>query len=307
MSTATQEPTQTRRAKILLIDDDESEFYLVNELLSDKKTLFELKWVESLALGIEHLSKEHVDVIVLDLFLADSKGLETFNLLKSRVKDVPIVIMSGLDDEKSAVEAIQLGAQDFLVKDHVNGDRLSRVLLYAIKRNEIQRDPKNVGLIDRLTGLYNRQGFLVMAEPPLKAAQRDKRGFFVCYTLLNDLDRILRLHGAAEADHALLTAADILRESFRSSDLIARIGHDEFAILTAGQGDYSPKIISSRIKNNQKYYNAQFNRYRLSLSMCTVFFDPAEDLSTQHLITKGDHVFADYKAKINVGDFVVSN
>lgn len=305
MSTAIQE-TKKQPAKVLLIDDDEAEFHLVSELLSDKKQQFQLVWVDNLKKGIEHINAEKVDVVLLDLFLGDSRGLETFKRMKELVKNTPIVILSGLDDEQSAVDAIQQGAQDFLVKDTVDGNRLSRVIQYAIKRNEAQKDPKNVGLIDTLTGLYNRRGFFTVADLHLKAAQRAKLGFFVCFAILNDLPNIIEQFGAAEGDHAVLTASEILRESFRSSDLIARVGPDEFAILTADQGNYSPNVISSRIKTNQKYYNAQFNRYRLTLSMCAVPFEPSEDVTVDDLSKKADAVFGNYRAKKNMDQFFLS-
>ncbi len=290
-----EEKIQVRRAKVLLIDDDEAQYHLVDELLKEKGTLFDLEWVDSLNKAFDRIPQGAVDVILLDLFLGDSRGLDTFKRMKARVKDIPIVIVSGLDDEKSAVEAIQQGAQDFLVKNGLDGSRLSRVIQFAIKRHEIQKDPRNEGLVDSLTGLYNKHGFLTMIEPHLKSAQRAKKGFFICFAIMDNLKNINEMYGAAEGDRALLTTAEILQESFRSTDMVGRMGADEFAILTTEQGQYSPKVTFSRIRNNQKYYNAQFNLYRLSISMCAVFFDPEKRLSLEDISAKTDQVFAQYK------------
>jgi two-component system, cell cycle response regulator len=301
-----QSPAQTK-TKVLLIDDDEVEYHLVNELLNERKFHFELEWRETLKQGMERLAQGHVDVVLLDLFLGDSKGLDTFKRVKEQFKDIPIVILSGLDDEQSAVDAIQQGAQDFLVKDHVTGTRLSRVIQFAMKRHEVQNDPKNIGLIDNFSGLYNKPGFLTIADQYIKTAQRTKKGFFICFAILNDLAQIKEIYGETEANHAILTTSEIIRESFRSSDLMARMGPDEFAILTTEQDNYTPKVLSSRIKKNQKYYNAQFNRYRLSLSMCAIYFEPTESLSVNDVAEKAEHVFSNYNAKKNMDQFFVTN
>lgn len=293
------------KIKILIIDDDEAEFLLVSELLREREHLYDLKWVDSLAKGIS--SVDDADVIILDLFLGDSRGLDTFIQMKSHVKEKPIIILSGLDDEGVAVEAIQKGAQDFLVKDHVDGDRLSRVIQYALKRSEIKNDPKNIGLIDPLTGLYNRQGFLVMAEQYLKGLQRNRKEFLIYFAVLEEYSQIASDFGKSEADHAVLLSSEILRESFRASDLIWRIGDDEFAILAIEYGNLNPKIVSSRIKNNQKYCNAKFNLYRLSLSMSVSLFDFKENSSVQELLTKIDQVFNDYKSRKNIKNFFPTN
>ncbi len=294
----------TRQAHVLMIDDDEAEFVLVSEMLRDKEAFFNLIWVDNLQKAFEHLQKEKVDVILLDLFIRESRGLETFKNLKTVVRDIPIVILSGLDDERSALEAIQQGAQDFLVKDHIDGNRLSRVIQYAIQRNETQKDPKNIGLIDPFTGFYNRQGFFTMVDDHLKAAQRTGKKIFMCFGILNDLKKINDEYGKAEGDHALLTVADILRESFRSADPIARMGADEFVILVREE-QASPKVIFSRIKKNQKYYNAQFNRYRIPLSMSSAYFEPDKNLSVKELSMKIDQVFRDYKTKASMDNVLI--
>src|SRR5258708_262069 len=104
------------KIKILLIDDDEDEYVLVTNLLLSESAPFELIWAERLERGMESLAANRVDIVLLDLFLPDSRGLESFGLLKARQPNVPIVILSGLEDEESALEAVQKGAQDFLVK-----------------------------------------------------------------------------------------------------------------------------------------------------------------------------------------------
>jgi two-component system, cell cycle response regulator len=184
---------------------------------------------------------------------------------------------------------------------------LARVLRYAVERHGAQADVKAPSLTDKLTGLYNRKGFLTLAEQHLKMARRTKRGFFVFFAVLDGLNAINEAFGKSEGNQALTTTADILRESFRTSDVIARIGTDEFAIVTPEHGQYSPKILTARLQKSQRYYNAQYNRYRLSLSVCACHFDPQETASVRDLVQRADKIFREYKdGKHRRGQLVIA-
>jgi diguanylate cyclase (GGDEF)-like protein len=291
----TSEPNFTPQARVLVIEDDESEFEIVRQFLQDRAPLFELRWAPTLSAGLDLLSEHPVDVILLDLFLPDSQGLETFTRVKARAMDAPVVILSGLDDEMSSFEAIKKGAQDYLVKGQADAVRLSRVLQYAMKRNELQKDPKNSPLVDPLTGLSNREGFAAMAEHHLKLAKRMNRGLVVCFAVVDGLAQIAQNFGEEEGNRAVTTAAEILRESFRPSDTVARLVPDGFAIMTGEQNEALPPVVSARIRNNEKYYNAQFNRYPLSLSMCTSRIASSQLNSARDLITRADKIFREYR------------
>lgn len=281
------------KIKVLVIEDDEEEFILVNELLKGTDSDFEMKWANTLAKGLTFLSEHPIDLVLLDLVLPDSRGLETFTRLRSRYPNVPIVILSGHDDEKFALEAVRSGAHDFLVKGHVDGRRLSRVLKFALERQERHEDPTN--LKDPLTGLVSRQGFMVLAEQHLKINQRNNKGFFVCFAVLNGLPKIVEKFGEQEGNQALVTMSQILKESFRPSDVLARIDEDGFAILTYEQEPFNPSLITKRIRNNPKYYNAQFNRYQLSLSLCASRVESSDAISVQEIIHRGDKILTDYR------------
>jgi diguanylate cyclase (GGDEF)-like protein len=226
--------------------------------------------------------------------------------MKAFVKDTPIIILSGLDDERAAVEAIQMGAQDFLVKDFVTGERLSRVIQFALKRQELQKDPGNTGFMDTLTGLYNKEGFLKAAEPYLKHVQRMESEFFLCCAVLNNFERIKAAHGDGEGERSILTVAEIFRESFRSADIIGRIGTDKFAILATVQPNHDAKSVGALIQQNQKFYNTQFNHYALALSISTHQFSKRDHVTMELLTAKMNSMFENYKTKKNPGFLVES-
>lgn len=125
--------------QVLLIEDNSGDARLIQELLRDAdRAQFELTHVGRLATGLERLGKETFDVLLLDLGLPDSQGLDTFTQTQTQAPDVPIVVLSGLDSEALALEAVREGAQDYLVKGRVDGNVLSRALRYAIERKRVE-------------------------------------------------------------------------------------------------------------------------------------------------------------------------
>ncbi|MEN6457464.1 MAG: SpoIIE family protein phosphatase [Thermoguttaceae bacterium] len=129
-----------RRIKILLVEDDPDDVWIMRNLLGDRwDEPFDLVQVELLSAAIERCSETAFDVILLDLSLPDSQGLETFFAMHAHAGEVPIVILSGYNDQSSAVKAVQTGAQDYIVKGQLNDEVLVRSIRYAIERGRRHR------------------------------------------------------------------------------------------------------------------------------------------------------------------------
>ena len=129
------------RIRALLIEDNPGDARLIREMLRDAggaPAVVELAHADRLALGLEQLTKQVTDVVLLDLTLPDSQGFETFTSLHTQAPDVAIVVLSGLDDETLAVRAVQEGAQDYLVKGQVDGGAILRSMRYAIERQRLE-------------------------------------------------------------------------------------------------------------------------------------------------------------------------
>jgi PAS domain S-box-containing protein len=124
---------------ILLIEDDPADAQLVREILNKTTELFEIIHVTRLETGLERLSENKFDIVLLDLSLPGSFGLETFARMNTEVPHIPIVILSGSGNERLAIKLVQEGAQDYLIKGHVDGSILTRAIHYAIKRKQIDR------------------------------------------------------------------------------------------------------------------------------------------------------------------------
>ena len=130
--------TRNPELKILLIEDNPGDARLVHETLKEAQGNFTISVAEKLGLGLKLLLSQDVDVVLLDLNLPDSHGLETITGLQTRFPRLPIVIMTSIDDEELAHQAVRLGAQDYLVKGNVNGELLRRTLIYAIERKQAE-------------------------------------------------------------------------------------------------------------------------------------------------------------------------
>lgn len=128
-----------RYCRILLVEDNLGDAEILQELLEESSVSeFDFRHVVRVADALTHLSEENFDVILLDLSLPDSNGLETLMRIRESTSDLPIVVMTGFDDEKLALSAVREGAQDYLVKGQVHISTLARSICYAIERKKAE-------------------------------------------------------------------------------------------------------------------------------------------------------------------------
>ncbi|MHB8763194.1 MAG: response regulator [Deferrisomatales bacterium] len=126
--------------RLLLVEDNPGDARLIRELLAEAGAArFEVTWAKSLGEGLEQLALEAFAVVLLDLTLPDSRGLDTFRQLHALAAGVPVVVLTGLDDRRLALEAVRCGAQDYLVKGEVGPELLARAARYAVERGAAER------------------------------------------------------------------------------------------------------------------------------------------------------------------------
>ncbi len=125
-----------KRTQVLLIEDNRNEARMMKLLLeSSSGDDLALEWEESLCGGIERLKTGAFDLILLDLSLPDSTGFETFRRIREQVPRLPVIVLTGLSEERIVSLALEAGAQDYLVKGQVGGDVMRRSIRYAIERH----------------------------------------------------------------------------------------------------------------------------------------------------------------------------
>jgi len=124
---------------VLLVEDNPADAHLIRELLrAVSASMFVIEWVDRLDLALSRLAEGNVDVVLTDLSLPDSHGLETALALQERAPKVPVVVLTAVDDDNVAVEAVHLGAQDYVIKGQTDGALLTRTLRYAVERKRAE-------------------------------------------------------------------------------------------------------------------------------------------------------------------------
>ncbi len=216
--------------RILLIEDNAGDARLVALMLGEyADTLFELQHVDHLDAAWDCLSG--AGCVLVDLSLPDADGLEAVERLQLLAPELPIIVLTGRDDLGLAVEALQKGAQDYLIKGRVDGQLLTRALRYAIERKGAEIALAHQALHDPLTGLPNRALFVDRLE---QALVRNARRSSTIAVLFVDLDRFKVVNdslGHAAGDRVLTVLGERLGSVLRPGDTVARFGGDEFTVL----------------------------------------------------------------------------
>jgi diguanylate cyclase (GGDEF)-like protein len=220
-----------------------------------------------LDLAVDRLSRDTSDILLLDVGTDRIQGRGFVKAARAAAPDVPMVILSETEDEELAIEALQEGVQDFLVKVRLDGRGLSRSLRYAIERHRLQKTLQTLTLIDDLTGLHNRRGFLALAGQHLRVILR-KGAALMVYLDLDDLKAINDTFGHLEGNRVLVATANILRACFRQSDILARLGGDEFCVLMTDATQDSAQQVRKRVQERVDFINSLSTwQYKISLSI----------------------------------------
>ena len=292
--------------RVLLIEDNPGDARLIGELLAEVPDhVFALYTAERLSEGLERLAHSSYAALLLDLHLPDAVGLETLLQAHARSCGVPIVVLTGLDDERVGIEAMHQGAQDYLVKADLTPEILVRSLRYAIGRHRTLERLRMMSTIDELTGLNNRRGFMALAEQQIRVADRTGRRLLVIFADLDGLKRINDTWGHDEGDQALIEAAGLVGGTFRDSDIIARLGGDEFVALMTDCPEETALRLIGRLEQNLSTRNAEKGRrFRLSMSVGTAVYDPVDPCSLDELLRRADAAMYEQK-RLRTGGQVV--
>jgi diguanylate cyclase (GGDEF)-like protein len=246
---------------------------------------------------------------ILDLAMPEMDGIAVCRHARQHATPVYIILLTAKSSKRDMVVGLEAGADDYVTKPFDRDELRARVevgiRVIELQRNLAQRVAeleqvlgelrqaqetlRTLSLTDDLTGLYNRRGFFTLAEQYLKSARRAEKDVSLIYADMDGLKGINDTHGHEEGSSALIRIADILRSTFRSSDIIARIGGDEFVILETPAGPNHAQTSVARLTENLLRHNAEKTRpYELSLSIGIVQ-SGLEDYSTvEELLARGD-------------------
>ncbi|MCI0411879.1 response regulator [bacterium] len=129
--------------RVMMIDDSESDVFLIHEILHKSlDAYFEVESYPTLGEGLKHLAETRFDIVLLDLTLPDSRGIDTFHRMSQAYPLLPVIVMSGLDDHDTVQTIIESGAQDYLVKGEISSTLLKRSILNALRRKRAEEELK---------------------------------------------------------------------------------------------------------------------------------------------------------------------
>lgn len=281
---------------LLFVENEADARQLEQELARVASFGFALQRTSNFRQTLHHMCTTPFDLILLDVATFGDERFEMFEAIREQAEDIPIVVVSGLDDEQVAVRAVQQGAQDYIIKGHVNATHLAHSLQYAVTRQRQLKHLVNQALVDELTGLYNRRGFVTFAQQNLQLLQRGGRRALVVFGDMDGLKQINDTLGHVFGDRALCDLAHLFRQCFRKSDIVARIGGDEFAALALEVSEQGEEVVQQRLEQLLDEFNTlDKTPYKLSCSFGMVMCEPGQNQTIGQLLDWADKLMYQHK------------
>jgi diguanylate cyclase (GGDEF)-like protein len=286
---------ERRRLRLLLVEDNTDDALLVQELIATinrdpvYEYVLEQTHVATIAAARRALEQGTHDAALLDLTLPETAGLEALRTLAPYLAETPVIVLTGPDDHRLAAEAIRLGAQDYIVKGKSSSELVLRSIRYSVERHRMAVMLHHAAFVDELTGLYNRRGFLRLAGHQISLSRRKGRGYSLTFADVDGMRQINDQHGRQEGDEALVRAAELLRASYRESDVIGRIGGDEFVALAIETDAEDEEPIRERLLRGIASYNNRSRKpYALGMSLGVIHLEHDTQEPLEDLLTRAD-------------------
>src|SRR5262245_6195798 len=269
---------------ILLIEDNSADVNMLTAIITSICPDIQILNALSVDEAFEKLSGRQFDAILLSV---DANVGESVKRVLEHM-ETPIVVLMSCANDSMGLEALHAGADDYLVKPGLNSDTLRHALQCAVARSNWKNDIYTLAVVDDLTGLYNRRGFMTLGEQQLSVARRTGVGVNLAFADLDALKSINDNFGHGEGDRALKNVAMILTNTFqRESDLIARIGGDEFAVLWIADASFEIETVRTSLKSALDAYIASEKlpyRFLVSVGLCQYhpnFSDPLTEMLSE--------------------------
>ena len=283
--------------RILLVEDDEEDFLLTKAALN--KAIDpppEVEWVSDWDTAVAAIGACACDLYLVDYDLGDRDGLEFVREAAARDCAVPMIIMTGRDDDEIDKEALRAGAVDFLVKNQINPSILGRSIRYAMQRKQVEDRLIQLSRRDALTGLHNRMEFHSRLDEAIAQARRTQQMVAI---LLFDIDHFKDVNdsmGHAAGDDMLKQISDRLADCARETDTLARLGGDEFAIIANNLADADGATVLARkvLESFIEPFNIDGQQVYGGASVGVTLF-PHDDETPERLLKNAD--LALYQAK----------
>ncbi|MCX5976111.1 MAG: diguanylate cyclase [Coprothermobacterota bacterium] len=315
--------------QILVVEESLAQAAMLEQILTEEGYRVEIARGGQKAL--EKLIASPVQLIISDIKMPGMDGFELCRRIRTneKTRPIPVILLTSSTDPKDIIQGLTAGASNFITKPYQNEyllERVRNILAHKTLReeepsriamefiiNELQRvndelmeaqhrmgeqaeELRHLSLTDELTGLPNRRAFITLGDHELRVAQRSGEWVFLLYM---DVDQFKQINDAlshAVGDQALKDVASVLRNAFRASDIVARIGGDEFVVMVIGEKEDFPLEAGQRLANAVKVFTDSNPRpYRLSLSIGSASVSPGQTTTLDSLLEQADHSMYEQK------------
>ncbi len=289
--------------RILLVEDDPAYAELTRAMLrTTSATSVTLDHAMSVHAAVDKLNDGAYDIVLLDLGLPDAQELEALNSLVGAAPDLPLVILTGTENEVLALQAVKGGAQDYLIKGQATPELLIRAIRYAIERKQSELHIRHLAYYDPLTQLPNRRLLIEHLGHALKRAARSDSIVGVFFIDLDNFKQINDAFGHSTGDTVLTDLAHRLSKALRSSDTLGRLSGDEFvAIVEAGEARELALVANALQRSVKTPFTTPHGELFATLSIGVSSF-PADGEEVGELLRNADHAM--YRAKSQGRDAV---
>ncbi len=280
---------------ILIVEDNPTDSAFCRNIM--KKNGYETEVCMDCESALEFLSKKQPDLILLDIIMPGINGFQFSEYMKENLKfkDIPVIFLSGMDDEESIIKGFNSGGVDFITKPFRTQELLARTRTH-VELKKTKEKLIQMAATDELTGLANRRYFI---ERLTNEFDRDRRYESKYSLLIIDIDHFKNIndtYGHKTGDLVLQEAASVMKKSLRSSDIIGRIGGEEFAVLLPETEIKAALLISERVRKNVEEVKVLSNSHEIKITISLgVSQSAVEDQNVDEIFIRADTAM--YNAK----------
>jgi len=292
-----------QKVSILSVEDSDVDFEAIRGVLDD---INQVVWTRAVNLeeALGKINQEKFDLVFLDYILPDGSAFDFLTTMHENGIKIPVIVITGQGDEIIASQIIRQGACDYLPKNKVTKEILSRIIKNAIEKTHLEKEINHVqdqltkmATKDELTGLYNRRFFLDVLENEVARDKRYAQGLALAMMDLDHFKQINDTYGHAAGDMVLREFAKMLKESLRESDIVCRYGGEEFVVIMPNTPTEGGWLVCERIRKKVSEYPFEYNttRFQITISAGVVEYAKDVDQSGDDLIKRADDAM--YQAK----------
>ena len=282
---------------ILIIDDTVTNLDILSELLDDYDVIEATNGMDALDI----VANEKIDLILLDIMMADMDGYEVCEKLQSNpdTKDIPIIFITAKTDENSIKKAYDIGGSDYVTKPFLPKELLAKVKK-ELQIKELIQELQLLASTDPMTKLYNRRYFFKISQHSFDLLKREKQNLSIIMLDIDKFKNINDTYGHSIGDEVIVHLANQIIMHQRKSDISARFGGEEFVILLPNTSLYGANIVAENLRKSVEESQININKNRTiqyTISLGVVQIDIQNNQTVENGIQEADNLL--YKAKNN--------